>query len=1321
MNTAALRLALCAATVALLGTLPGCGEDAKATADATAQDSAEQDQGASFGDGLASDAAKPDAAKPDAVKPDTASPSQDAIGVDQAGQDAEDPVDVAIVDVLDTAGDSKTDVPVVAASCKDRCGKYDPKAPCQCDEACGESGDCCDDYPTLCAAAAGCKADGDCDDFDPCTADSCVSGTCKHAGTGACCKDAGDCDDFDACTADTCTSSGCTHAAKSCDDSQACTTDSCDSKTGECASKIQAGFCAIEGTCRIAGEMADNSCLLCDPSKAQDAWTATVGVACEDGLSCTTGDTCDAKGACVGVAKSGCCKSDADCVTSEICSTGTCNATSGACSFGPKPGCCTVGTCCDLVGHTIKKAGEACGTVAVQIDYACNGNLAQKREGLPGCDGLTGIGCKKTAESLAWGPWKTLATCSAAQKCVQQAGSAPVCESTLGTCTSNAACDDKNPCTDDSCLSGTCANLPKKCPDGAGCQVGTCDPVSGACKLSVADTSCSINGTCYASGAKHPTDGCLTCQPTKSQSAWSLTSTCACTSGVCCDVAAGKIQPFGTSCASDIKATQYACSADGKVVQQRTGTLGCTGKSNTCSTSASNYAWSAWSTLKNCGAGTTCEVTDPTVAGTCKAGADPLCGQSDKYEAGTAAKTAYNLGSFADDAADLTLSPQVLLGSADDTDVLRYSITDAANSKAPTLKVSWSGGGTVKVCAWYACSAGAGGSLCKSVICPSGSVSDSNPDVSSQSGNGCCLTGQTGSLSWTPAPSTGTGSSGTAYVGITNTAGKCQQVSLTATFGGAAATECTAGTKCCTASGTFAPKATACGTTTMAAEYKCDSTAQGGKILTRKAVQGCLGTSTTCSTAASNYAWGDWTTVQTCPTNAVCQVTAVDQPGTCKVVSVCAPGSTCCTTAGAWAPAGTSCGSSAAKVEYKCSGTGLGAAAQVRKGYGGCTGSGSTCSTATTSLVWSSWSSYQTCSSSQLCVAGATATTPPSCQTPPVDLCAATDPNYGTTSQAAPKDLGKFSDTDAAQWLAPKVTLSTDADKDWFKYQISDDFNLNDPSVSVTWNAAKPVTVCAHYQCSFGPNGKDCDKVTCPAGSTAATNTSVSAVNPNGCCITGATGTLTFSPAAPGTLDEGGWVHFSVKNNTGSGCQQVGVKLAFGGSTTPVCTPGTSCCADTGTWATKGSACGLAVKSEYQCSKTTAGGTMQKRDGKGSCGGTSATCGTSTLVWGPWNTALACSLTEYCATPSIASPGICVTPGAGSCGGACGGKSKTGTCYCDATCAAIGDCCSDFGSTCGGSCTGSCGAKAANGVCWCDSLCSGKGDCCLDKASKCGG
>jgi len=1303
--------------------LAACGDGAT-SADNAAAGAGTADTTTSFGDGGgktgADAAAKPDLAGADAGPP--AKPDADA-SVDQAAADAPpDPgaADLELPPDSGQPGSDSADTKVVAASCKDRCGKYDAKAPCQCDDLCKDSGDCCDDYAALCGSSASCKGDKDCDDFDPCTSDSCVAGACKHAGTGACCKTAGDCDDFDACTVDACTSSGCTNTAKDCSDGLGCTTDSCDSKTGSCSSAVQAGFCVIESNCRISGELDDTSCKACDPSKSQQGWTPKVGDACDDGSSCTTGDICDGNGNCAGKPKASCCKSDADCASSDACTAGSCNVAMGACAFSPKTGCCTVGTCCDLVTHTPKAAGAVCGSVPVAVDYACDGSLAQKRNGMPACDGISGIGCLKTQGGLAWTPWQTIATCTAAQKCVQQPGAPPTCVSAGGSCGNAADCDDKDPCTDDGCVGGACSNLAKKCPGGAPCQVGACNPTTGACGLAVAAGSCFIGGACVASGGKNLQDGCLTCQPTQSQTSWTLTSTCACTTGVCCNTQTGKIQPQGTACDTVVKATEYACSADGKAIESRAATQGCTGKSNTCSTSASNYAWSKWATVKTCGAGTTCEVTDPTQPGTCTSGADPLCGQPDPYEVGTTAKSAYDLGTFTDGAADLALSPKVLLGSATDIDVVKYTITDAVNASAPVVKLSWNAGASVKVCAWFACAAGAGGTACKAVICPSGSVSDTNALVSSVPGNGCCASGASGNLTWSPAPSTGTNANGTAFVSVGNASPACQQVALTVGFGAAAATPCKAGTTCCTSSGSFAAQGTACGAATVAAEYKCDGTAPGGKVLQRKAVQGCTGTSTTCSTSATNYAWSAWTTLQTCAANAVCSVTDPTQAGTCKPVSVCAPATTCCTAAGTWAAAGTACGSSAVKTEYQCSGTGLGAAAQVRKAFGGCSGTSATCSTASTSLVWSGWTSYQTCGASQTCVAGATNAVPPTCQTPAPNLCSSPDPSYGTTSAPSPKSLGSFADGDSAVWMAPKVALTSDTDKEYFKAQLFDDINLTDPKPSVTWSAPKPVTVCLFYQCTAGPNGKDCDKIQCPTGSTASANTSVSAVSPNGCCMDGASGALTLSPNAAGTTDETGWMHFSVANKAGSGCQQVAVKLSFGGNTATACAPGSTCCTDAGSWAAKGATCGSVQKTEYQCSKTTAGGLVQKREAFGSCGGGSAACSTATLAWGGWQTAKACTDKEFCATPVPTAAGICVSPGAGSCAGACGGKSKTGTCFCDATCATVGDCCSDLGAVCGGTCVGACGGKSMNGACWCDSLCSGKGDCCLDKAAKCG-
>jgi hypothetical protein len=87
-------------------------------------------------------------------------------------------------------------------------------------------------------------------------------------------------------------------------------------------------------------------------------------------------------------------------------------------------------------------------------------------------------------------------------------------------------------------------------------------------------------------------------------------------------------------------------------------------------------------------------------------------------------------------------------------------------------------------------------------------------------------------------------------------------------------------------------------------------------------------------------------------------------------------------------------------------------------------------------------------------------------------------------------------------------------------------------------------------------------------------------------------------------------------------------------------------------------------------------------------------------------------------------------PEAGSCDGACGGKSADG-CWCDAQCSKYGDCCDDYPQVCPNyddnnddndgedSCAGACGGKSPDG-CWCDAQCSKYGDCCGDKQQVCG-
>lgn len=193
----------------------------------------------------------------------------------------------------------------------------DPSKPCA-TFTCGTKG--CDKK----AKAEGEKCVGE--DGVACTVEICAGGDCAKVGTPdnklcvdgfACTTDVCDpkagcsnlpdgvstCDDANACTLDECKAKqGCTHAPQSgiaCDnDSLPCTVDLCQS--GTCQKSVKLDACAIGGVCQKPAESSAFGCLVCDPGKAQDAWTAaTSTTACtdDDKLPCTQ-DLCDGKGKC---------------------------------------------------------------------------------------------------------------------------------------------------------------------------------------------------------------------------------------------------------------------------------------------------------------------------------------------------------------------------------------------------------------------------------------------------------------------------------------------------------------------------------------------------------------------------------------------------------------------------------------------------------------------------------------------------------------------------------------------------------------------------------------------------------------------------------------------------------------------------------------------------------------------------------------------------------------------------------------------------------------------------------------------------------------
>ncbi len=1122
------------------------------------------------------------------------------------------------------------------------------------------------------------------------------------------CKGDAECEDSNACTTDTCTAQGCLNVVKSCDDGLACTADACDKNTGNCKHKALAETCAIEGGCYAAGEaLATNTCKLCDPSQSATAWSEAAGGTCDDGNPCTGKDQC-VGGSCVGVAKPGCCKADSDCSVTDACTAASCDVGSGACQFSPKPQCCSDGACCDVVANTIKGAGQPCGGGVVATQWQCSGQDVQVRTAVAGCTGGDASACSEAAADLMWSFWVTQVSCAANAKCVANGIASAACEVTAPTgCQGMADCEDKNLCTDDSCSAGECVHLQKKCTATTSCQQPACTPATGACTDTVQTGACEIDGVCMLSGVKKAGDACLTCQPAVNPKAWSIAPACQCTGGACC--LNGVVKAAGTACGTTAIATEYQCSADNKDVQSRVAFAGCSGAGGTCSTTTTYAAWQPWADETVCGADQSCEVKDKTQPGTCKTIVDPVCSQVDPYEDGQAIASAHGVGTFTDASAKKTLSPSIVMGGPSDVDVLKWTINDAASTSSPVASVTWSSAQTVKVCLYAACTTGAGGNQCQPISCPAGTVSVTDMAISGTAKNGCCATGSKGNIVYAPKTNSGSNNSSVVYLTVANAAPVCTLVNADIAFGAPNAPACTAGSTCCELDGTFSPKNKACGVITMASEYKCESNLPGGKVLQRKAVPGCAGTAASCSAASADYSWSDWTPLKTCLASEACSVTAPTSPGTCVPATACVPNSSCCTAEGKFAANTTLCGT-AATTAYQCSG----AMIQVRKQFSTCAGTSTGCYGTS---AWSAWTTVLTCATSDTCTVGALTSTLPTCKPNPPNLCTVSDPFEGPEFTPDSKDLGTFGDASAALHVDPKVLLQSATDKDYFKFAITDDTNFYDPQVYIGWTAAKAVTVCAYYRCSLGAGGQDCAAVTCPFGSDPFTNGVVSAVKPNGCCKTAASGTLSWYPDATG-LDETGTVFFNVKN-ADPACQAVALKFGFGGSTTTKCDPGNTCCSGKGTYAASTVTCGWASKVQYKCSTINGISRLDKQTALGQCSGTSTSCNTTTTTWGSWALDKPCVSPEVCTVGVPASGGTCMAPKlAGTCAGSCGAKSKDG-CYCDNFCLTSGDCCKDFAATCSGTCDGACGGPGKVGVCWCDTLCSTKGDCCLDKGSKC--
>jgi formylglycine-generating enzyme required for sulfatase activity len=338
------------------------------------------------------------------------------------------------------------------------------------DTACDDSNACTTD---TCVVGTGCTSapsTGSCDDGDPCTAgEACANGSCSGGKASCSCQAESDCTTAQPCLPRHCTEGWCTAspaAGEDCDDGNACTTGDVCGANGACAGQPVA--CDDGLGCTIDACQPKQGCVFqADPLACEDGDPCTThlcdvdngcvtGVAtdvkCDDGNACTTGDQCTVQGCAGG--------KQVVCEAGPECQAAACEPATGACVLLPAQD----GAQCD--------DGNPCSP-----DDTCQAGVCVS--GANPCD--DGNGC-------------TLDVCAPDGSCSPQFQDV-ACNADGSVCTENdhcfegtckagspKGCDDKNPCTIDSCASAKgCVAEPvtQGTPCGADkwCLAGQCKAV----------------------------------------------------------------------------------------------------------------------------------------------------------------------------------------------------------------------------------------------------------------------------------------------------------------------------------------------------------------------------------------------------------------------------------------------------------------------------------------------------------------------------------------------------------------------------------------------------------------------------------------------------------------------------------------------------------------------------------------------------------------------------------------------------------------------------------------------------------------------------
>ena len=340
-------------------------------------------------------------------------------------------------------------------------------------------GDICQD-----GACAG-SANLTCDDGNPCTDDSCGESGCVYEPNIASCDDGNACTDGDTCAAGACQGSQIT-----CDDGNLCTTDSCDLQAG-CVTVNNAQPCDDGDGCTVGDVCLEGSCV--------SGKTTT----CDDGNSCTD-DACDSVLGCVFTANNEDCDDTNSCTTGDACVEGNCIGLGDlSCDDGnpcTEDSCLANGGCSNLVVAGPCDDGDACTVNDACVNGTCeSGSVIGCDDGNPCTDeACVGGDCVFTPNA---------AECNDGNACTL----GDVCQGGWCSFTEFLGCDDGNPCTDDACNVETgCvfANNTNPCSDGDLCTVGdVCS--DGACTAGVDELACDDGVFCNGEESCDPAKGCI--------------------------------------------------------------------------------------------------------------------------------------------------------------------------------------------------------------------------------------------------------------------------------------------------------------------------------------------------------------------------------------------------------------------------------------------------------------------------------------------------------------------------------------------------------------------------------------------------------------------------------------------------------------------------------------------------------------------------------------------------------------------------------------------------------------------------------------------